>query len=190
MPYIFWRKYSPPSQNALNPHLFSLFFLQNHWFLRGNGLFCARTVGFWEEIDFFMPEPLVFGRKWTFLCQNRRFLRGNELFCARTVGFWEEMTFFAQEPLVFERKSTFLSKNRWFLRGNEVFYARTVGFWEEMTIYSKKHPGAGDKMVIYSKSLLDIQFCICIFILFFFNFLVKNKNERTYLLSRASGMNS
>jgi len=40
-----------------------------------------------------------------------------------------------------------------------------------MTIYSKKHPGDGDKMTIYSKSLLDIQFCICIFVLFFLIFL-------------------
>ena len=122
---IFWRKYSPPSQNALPPpSLFLLFpressvfkrkwtFLcQNRRFLRGNGLFCARIIGFWEEMNFFAPEPLVFERKWTFLCQNHRFLRGNELFCARTVGFWEEMNFFVQEPSVFERKWPFTLKN-------------------------------------------------------------------------------
>ena len=116
MPYIFWKKYSYPSQNALNPHLF--------------------------------PS-----------------------FSSRIIGFWEEMDFFVQESSVFERKWTFLSKNRWFLRGNRLFYARTVGFCGEMTIYSKKHPGDGDKMTIYSKSLLDIQFCIYIFVLFFLIFL-------------------
>ena len=81
------------------------------------------------------------------------------------------MNFFVPEPLVFEGKWTFLPQNRRFLRGNELFCARTVGFWEEMTIYSKKHPGAGNKMTIYSKSLLDIQFCIGIFVLFFLIFL-------------------
>ena len=141
----FWRKYSPPSQNALNPHLFSLFFLQNHWFLRGNELFCPRTVGFWEEIDFFAQESSVFERKWSSLCQNRWFLRGNGLFYPRITGFWKEMKFFVPEPLVFERKWTFLCQNRWFLRGNGLFCPRTVGFWEEMTIYSKIHPVFGDK---------------------------------------------
>lgn len=152
---IFWRKHSPPSQNALNPHLFSLFFRQNRWFLKGNELFCARTVGFWKEMNFFAQEPLVFERKWSFLSKNHRFLKGNELFYPRIIGFWEEIDFFAQEPLVFERKWTFLPKNRWFLWGNGLFCARTVGFWEEMTIYSKKPPGDGDKTIIYSKSLLD-----------------------------------
>ena len=155
---IFWRKHSPPSQNALNPHLFSLFFLQNHWFLRGNGLFCARTVSFWEEMNFFIQEPSVFERKWTFLCQNCWFLRGNRLFCPRIIGFWKEMNFSVQESSVFERKWPFTLKN-------------TLELETKWPFTLKYNPGAGDKMIVYSKSLLDIQFCICIFILFFLIFL-------------------
>ena len=143
----FWRKHSPPSQNALNPHLFSLFFLQNHWFLRGNELFCPRTVGFWEEMNFFIQEPSVFERKWTFLCQNCWFLRGNRLFCPRIIGFWKEMNFSVQESSVFERKWPFTPK-------------------------------------VYLTSSFVFVYLSC-----FFNFLVKNKNEQTYLLSRASEMN-
>ena len=141
---IFWRKHSPPSQNALNTHFFSPFSLENRRFLRGNEVFYARTVGFWEEMNFFVPESSVFERKWTFLSKNRWFLRGNELFYPRIIGFWEEMTIYSKK------------------------HPRAG---DKMTIYSKIHPGAGDKMIVYSKSLLDIQFCICIFILFFLIFL-------------------
>ena len=160
--YIFWRKYSPPSQNALNPHLFSLFFLQNHRFLRENELFYPRTIGFWEEIDFFAQEPLVFERKWTFLPKNRRFLRGNRLFCARTVGFWEEIDFFVPEPLVFERKWPFTLKNTLELETKQSFTPK-----------------------LYLTSSFVFVYLSC-----FFSFLVKNKNVQIYLLSRASGMNS
>ena len=159
---IFWRKYSPPSQNALNPHFFSLFFRQNHWFLRGNGLFCPRIIGFWEEIDFFVPEPSVFERKWTFLSKNRRFLRGNELFYPRIVDFWEEIDFFIQEPSVFERKWPFTLKNPLELKTKRPFTPK-----------------------VYLTSSFIFVYLSC-----FFNFLVKNKNEQIYLLSRASGMNS
>ena len=198
----FWRKYSSPSQNALNPHLFSLLFLQNHWFLRGNELFCPRTVGFWEEIDFFAQEPLVFERKWTFLCQNRWFLRGNGVFCPRTVGFWEEMDFFAPEPLVFERKWTFLPQNRWFLRGNQLFCPRTVDFWEEMNFFAPEPLVFERKWPFTLKNTLELEtkwsFAPKVYLTFsfvfvylscFFNFLVKNKNGERYLLSRASEMN-
>ena len=75
-------------------------------------------------MNFFMPEPLVFERKWTFLSKNRRFLRGNRLFCARTVGFWEEMTIYSKKH---------------------------PGDGDKMIIYSKIHPGAGDKKRFYSK---------------------------------------
>ena len=118
---IFWRKYSPRSQNALNPHLLSPFSLENRWFLRRNELFCARTVGFWEEMNFFIQEPSVFERKWTFLSKNRWFLRGNGLFYPRIIGFWEKMNFFAPEPLVFERKWPFTLKNTLELETKSVF---------------------------------------------------------------------
>ena len=157
----FWRKHSPPSQNALNPHLFSLFFLQNHWFLRGNGLFCARTVSFWEEMNFFIQEPSVFERKWTFLCQNCWFLRGNRLFCPRIIGFWKEMNFSVQESSVFERKWPFTLKNTLELETKWPFTPK-----------------------VYLTSSFVFVYLSC-----FFNFLVKNKNEQTYLLSRASEMN-
>ena len=159
---IFWRKYSPPSQNALNPHLFSPFSLENRRFLRGNELFYPRTVGFWEEIDFFVPESSVFERKWTFLRQNRWFLRGNGLFCPRIIGFWEEIDFFPPEPLIFERKWPFTLKNPLELKTKWPFTPK-----------------------VYLTSSFVFVYLSC-----FFNFLVKNKNEQIYLLSRASGMNS
>ena len=56
------------------------FLSKNRRFLRGNGLFCARTVGFWEEIDFFMPEPLVFERKWPFTLKNPLELETKSIF--------------------------------------------------------------------------------------------------------------
>ena len=52
-----------------------------------------------------------------------------------------------------------------------IYSKKPPGAEDKTTIYSKKPPGAEDKTTIYSKSLLDIQFYICIFILFFLIFL-------------------